>query len=428
MHNPNIPDGWKLAKISNILKRVRIPVDLKPDEIYREIGIRSHGKGLFHKDESTGESIGNKRVFWIEPDCFVVNIVFAWEQAVAKTTETEKGMIASHRFPMYKPIAGKLDLDYILYFFKTPYGKHLLGLASPGGAGRNKTLGQKEFDKLSLPLPPYPEQRKIAEILSTWDEAIAKSEQLIAALQARKKGLMQRLLTGEVRFPGFVQFGEMQETKFGDIPVDWTIARIEKVAKTLFSNVDKKTDSDEMPVRLCNYMDVFKNLFITDELQFMEASANQREIDKFTLQKDDVIITKDSEVAEEIAEATVVAEELRNVICGYHLAILRPKQKVLDGTFLMYLLHYPSVQNQFARLANGITRFGLTIDSVNHALVIFPSLPEQQKIASVLKSCDDEMALLQQKLNVLQQQKKGLMQRLLTGEVRVKPERFPNAP
>ena len=152
----------------------------------------------------------------------------------------------------------------------------------------------------------------------------------------------------------------------------------------------------------------------------MEASANQREIDKFTLQKNDVIITKDSEVAEEIAEATVVVEALQNVICGYHLAILRPKQKVVDGIYLMYLLHHPAIQNQFARLANGITRFGLTIDSVNDALIIFPSLQEQQKIAAVLKSCDEEMALLQQKLTVFQQQKKGLMQRLLTGQVRVK--------
>ena len=283
-------------------------------------------------------------------------------------------------------------------------------------------INSTEVKKLKFYYPkflPSP-NKKIAEILSTWDEAIAATEQLIAALEKRKKGLMQRLLTGQVRFPGFAQSDEMQETKFGYIPMDWKVAKIEDVAKIFSSNVDKKTLPGEKPVKLCNYMDVFNNLFITEDISFMEATAKQREIDKFTLYQSDVIITKDSEVAEEIAEATVVAEDFQNVICGYHLAILRPEQKVLNGTFLMYLLHHPTVQNQFARLANGITRFGLTIDSINHASVIFPSLPEQQKIASVLKSCDKEMSLLEHKLDTLRKQKKGLMQRLLTGQVRVK--------
>ena len=98
-----IPQDWKLMSIDEITDRIQKPVDTQPDEEYQEIGIRSHGKGLFHKDKVTGKSLGNKRVFWIEPDCFVVNIVFAWEHAIAKTTENESGMIASHRFPMYKP-------------------------------------------------------------------------------------------------------------------------------------------------------------------------------------------------------------------------------------------------------------------------------------------------------------------------------------
>ena len=110
--------------------------------------------------------MGNKSVFWIQPDCFVVNIVFAWEHAIAKTTQAEVGMIASHRFPMYKPKKGVLDLDFLLYYFKTARGKHLLGLASPGGAGRNKTLGQGEFAKLKIPVPSLAEQKRIVEVLT----------------------------------------------------------------------------------------------------------------------------------------------------------------------------------------------------------------------------------------------------------------------
>lgn len=103
----------------------------------------------FYKEEVSAVEIGNKRVFWVEPDCFVVNIVFAWERAVARTTEQEKGMIASHRFPMYKPKKDIVDLDYITKYFITKRGQNVLMLASPGGAGRNKTLGQKNLQKVS---------------------------------------------------------------------------------------------------------------------------------------------------------------------------------------------------------------------------------------------------------------------------------------
>ena len=166
---------------------------------YQEIGIRSHAKGIFHKEPVTGKSLGNKSVFWIEPDCFVVNIVFAWEQAIAKTTEAERGMIASHRFPMYKPKEGVLDLDYLLYFFKSAKGKNLLELASPGGAGRNKTLGQSEFLKLKIPVPPIEEQKEIVRLLNTADKEIELQKKKIEAIKQQKKGLMQQLLTGKKR-------------------------------------------------------------------------------------------------------------------------------------------------------------------------------------------------------------------------------------
>ena len=109
-----LPTDWTVRTIDECLERVERPVDVQADEMYTQIGIRSHGKGLFHKEPVTGESLGNKAVYWIEPDCFVLNIVFAWEQAIGKTTQAEVGMIGSHRFPMYRPIDGKVDIDNII--------------------------------------------------------------------------------------------------------------------------------------------------------------------------------------------------------------------------------------------------------------------------------------------------------------------------
>ena len=99
-----VPEGWKVKTISNILDKVSRPVEVAEKDLYREIGIRSHGKGIFYKEPISGAQLGKKRVFHIEPNCLVINIVFAWEQAVAKTTDAEIGMIASHRFPMFAPM------------------------------------------------------------------------------------------------------------------------------------------------------------------------------------------------------------------------------------------------------------------------------------------------------------------------------------
>jgi type I restriction enzyme S subunit len=185
---------WKKRKISSLLVRSVNPLSVEGEETYREIGIRSHGKGIFHKEPVLGKALGDKRVFRVAENAFVLNIVFAWEQAVAVTTAAERGMIASHRFPMYKPEERKSDVNFIKYFFLTNKGKELLGIASPGGAGRNKTLGQKEFEKSEFLSPgKVEEQTAIARCLSSADDLITTQTQKLAAFKTHKKGLMQQL-------------------------------------------------------------------------------------------------------------------------------------------------------------------------------------------------------------------------------------------
>ncbi|MFU3493293.1 restriction endonuclease subunit S [Pseudomonas aeruginosa] len=185
---------WQKRKVSDLLVRSVSPVSVDVDDAYQEIGIRSHGKGIFHKELISGKALGDKRVFWVEENAFVVNIVFAWEQAVAVTSAAEKEMIASHRFPMYKPKNNSSDVHFVKYFFLTNKGKELLGIASPGGAGRNKTLGQKEFENLDLLFPgDVEEQTEIANILSSLDDLIAAQSKKVDALKTHKQGLMQQL-------------------------------------------------------------------------------------------------------------------------------------------------------------------------------------------------------------------------------------------
>ena len=152
----------------------------------------------------------------------------------------------------------------------------------------------------------------------------------------------------------------------------------------------------------------------------MKATAKQSEIDKYTLQVNDVIITKDSETPGDIAVPALVDEDLGGVVCGYHLAIIRPKARMVAGAYLNYLFSMPKTRYYFFTLATGATRFGLSVGGINKAHFTLPPLDEQQKIAAVLTNADKEIELLQQQLDDLKQEKKALMQQLLTGKRRVK--------
>ncbi|HEX7376749.1 MAG TPA: restriction endonuclease subunit S [Pirellulales bacterium] len=186
------PD-WERRKMGSLLEKVSQPAEVEANRTYREIGIRSHGKGIFHKGPVAGAAIGAKRVFHVVPGAFILNIIFAWEQAVAFTSEKEAGMIASHRFPMYLPRSRAGDVRFLAIAFLTPIGKHLLGQASPGGAGRNRTLGQNEFEKLEIVVPTVDEQARIADAVLAADAAIAAEAGKLAAFKTHKRGLMRQL-------------------------------------------------------------------------------------------------------------------------------------------------------------------------------------------------------------------------------------------
>src|SRR6266566_2212938 len=139
-------------------------------------------------------------------------------------------------------------------------------------------------------------------------------------------------------------------------PTGWKVTRLDAAADVLFSNVDKHTIEGETPVRLCNYVDVYKNDRITAGIDFMEASAEEREINKFQIRRGDILATKDSEEADDIAIPSLVAEDLPGVLCGYHLAMIRPRLASVSGSFLAWLHASKPFRAQYESRAVGVTR------------------------------------------------------------------------
>lgn len=202
------------------------------------------------------------------------------------------------------------------------------------------------------------------------------------------------------------------------VPSGWCVTRLDAAADVLFSNVDKHTVDGEIPVRLCNYVDVYKNERITGALDFMEATAEPREIRKFQIRPGDVLATKDSEEADDIAIPSLVAAELPGVLCGYHLAMMRPRLKSVSGSYLAWLHASKSFRAQYEAKAVGVTRFGLSQYAFRAARIPLPPLLEQQRIAAYLDaSCaaiDAAVAAKRRQLETLDTLRKSIIHHAVT--------------
>ena len=202
-----------------------------------------------------------------------------------------------------------------------------------------------------------------------------------------------------------------------EIPSHWEVKRLKTFANVQLSNVDKKSEEGQAEVFLCNYVDVYYNERIRLGVDFMSATASEGQMRRFSLRKGDVLITKDSESWTDIAVPAVVAQDLPDVLCGYHLAHIRPGSNC-DGAFLSRSFSAIGPRDQFHISANGITRFGLTGDAIRSGEFPLPPLTEQRAIAAFLDRetarIDELVARKERLIELLQEKRTALITRAVT--------------
>ncbi len=191
-------EKWKIKSLRDILIPVSRPVD-KPKSTFLALGIRSHGKGTFLKPEFDPKKIEMDTLYEVKENDLIVNITFAWEGAIAIVKKADDGALVSHRFPTFTFNSNNGVTDYFRHLIVQPRFKYMLGLISPGGAGRNRVLSKKDFLKLEVKLPSVKEQMAIAQLLQAADKEIQLLKTKTEKLKEQKKWMMQVLLTGKKR-------------------------------------------------------------------------------------------------------------------------------------------------------------------------------------------------------------------------------------
>ena len=313
----------------------------------------------------------------------------------------------------FRPLSTRAIPRFVELWTHSTFYKRWIRSVSRIGAQPN--INAAEYASLPILIPPLREQETIVLTLDSIDKTIESTESVIVSIEQLRDSLRYELLSRGI--PGWHSEWR-QVPPLGTIPVNWQKISLEDVAEIAFSSVDKKSLPGEMPVRLCNYTDVFYNRRIRPDMNFTAATATSTECRRWRLERGDVIFTKDSETRDEIGIPSYVTEDMPGVLCGYHLAVARPRSSLVVGSYIAEVLVSHRSRQQFTRIANGTTRFGLTLDSTRALQLPLPSLAEQRAIVAMSFSIDELLERTRFELLAAHTLKASVTDGLLTGRIR----------
>lgn len=299
-------------------------------------------------------------------------------------------------------VNNKVDSNYLYAYLLTSQAKHIAQvIAKP--AVNQASISTSDIRKIKLAVPPLTEQRKIAEILGVWDETIEKQSRLIERLELRKRGLMQRLLSGRTRLPGFT--APWQKVKLGEIGQFDKGTGVPK--EKIVSEGCKAITYGEIYTKYDYVIKNFASYIDSDTAQTSKQISSGA-----------ILFAGSGETLEDIGKCVAFIDNDK-AYAGGDIIIFNPTIEV-DSLVLSYILNFPIAIAQKRRYGQGHSVVHIYQKDLARIEFKLPSLPEQKAIAEVLTTADDEIATYRKKLDALRLQKRGLMQQLLTGKTRVK--------
>lgn len=364
------------------------------------------------------------------PSDLVINTMWAWMAALGVSKWTG---IVSPSYAVYRPIRSDAFVpEYIDHLLRTkPYATEYL-CGSTGIRSSRLRLYPDKFLEIPIICPLYQEQSQMLAFLNVKDRLIRRyissKRQLIKLLNEHKQAIINQAVTcgldPNVRLkPSGIDW-------LGDVPKHWDLSALKQLAIVRLSGVDKHIFEDEIPIRLCNYTDVYNCNFITSDIDFMPATAKEAEIAAFALRKGDVLITKDSEMWDDIAIPALVTQDLSEVLCGYHLALVRPDCKQIEAEYLFRAFSAPTIAQQFNVAANGVTRYGLSKHTIKNALFLVPPLEEQRCICQWISENIQPITLslerARREIDLIREYRNRLIADVVTGKLDVRNVQLPD--
>ncbi len=409
-----IPDDWEVVKVGEVCDSIVpgrnkpanfngiIPWITTPDITSKHI---YDTKSNLYITIEEAKKIGSK----IVPKN---SVIMSCVGELGLLSLTQKEIVINQQLHAFLP-SSKIQTEF-LYYTLSLQKSYMDSVATKTSV---PYMNKNNCNSIPIPLPPIKEQEKIAEILSTWDDAIIKQEQLIEQKQVFKRGIMQQIFSQKIRF---------KDDNDNDYPA-W---QIKKLGEALFfirnnsfsrnqlnlnNGLAQNIHYGDIHTKFSNYIDVANSV-----IPYINADVDIEPIQNHEYCQDgDLIIADASEDYKDVGKSVEIKNiGTKKILSGLHTILARNKISFALG-FKAYLMQSTKMRSQIEKIANGISVLGISKTNLANTLLDYPCLEEQTKIADFLTSVDDEIIKQTEILDQLKLQKQSLMQKLLTGQVRV---------
>ena len=405
-----IPNGWEVVAIKEIcrVKRGASPRPIGDPSYFSDSGrgwIRisdvTDARKFLRKTSQYLSKKGEERSVKVNPGDLIMSIC----ATIGKPIILDMEACVHDGFVWFSDLSSNVDIEYLFYVLQ----KNEFTFSSKRQTGTQGNINTSLVGMTNIPLPHLPEQKKIAEILSTVDQGIEKVDEAIKKTKRLKNGLMQELLSKGIGHK------EFKDTEIGRIPKEWEIAPLKEVVDI---NKETRDPKREFPGKTFSYIDIdsIENgtgiIKGAKEILGKEAPSRARRLIRYY----DVLM---STVRPYLKAFAIVPTELHGQICSTGFAVLTCKERLLPLYLLNTLFNKPVI-NQCNKMMVGAQYPALNSSQVEKIKIPVPPLTEQRKIAEILGAVDKRLELLRSRKERLERIKKGLMEDLLTGRKRVK--------
>lgn len=375
-------DEWKQTPLKNIIYSNIIEAP-KPTTDYIRLGIRSHCKGTFHELVKIENILSADKMYIVPKNNLILNITFAWEQAIAITDDNDEGKYISNRFPTFAFKDNQLPTFY-KYIIPQKRLKYDLNVASPGGAGRNRVLNKKLFLSIPVNIPLLKEQEKISKFLTTVDKKITNLKNTITSLENQKKGLLQQIFSQKLRFKdeNGNNYPNCEKKKLEDI-----------------SNITmgQSPDSDFVNTEKIG----------TPFLQGNAEFTNKYPIEKYWCTKPQKIANPTDILLSVRAPVGAINIANKKFCIGRGLSAISFNCNKLFGKYNLEFNLF-----QLIKKSQGSTFSSINKKDISEVILFIPCLEEQTKIADFLSAFDRKLENQKAQLEHWKQIKKGLLQQM----------------
>lgn len=408
---PETPKGWKKEPLVKYLKEIKRPVQMNDNEQYQLVTVKRNRGGVKERENLLGKEIKVKSQFYVKGGDFLISKRQIVHGACGIVPDQLDGAIVSGEYAVLGTNGG-IDLDYLKYLSESIHFQQTCFHSSIGVHVEKMIFKMDRWLKWDFNIPPLPEQRKISQILSTWDRAINTVENLIENNQQQRKALMQRLMTGKVRFE---EFGKPANN--GELPHGWQLIKLDEKCSKVGSGITPKGGSatyKKEGIPLIRSQNVlwgrlnFKDVAYIDEHQH-KSMANSK------VMPNDILLNI---TGASIGRSCVVPQSVTDANVNQHVCIIRTSG--IDSDFLCQFLLSDIGQRQINILQAGGNRQGLNFQQIKSFKIPFPSMAEQKKIAKIISLAQYKILIMKKNMGSLKKEREALIQQFLTGKRRVK--------